>query len=112
MRTFAVEVSADAESDIRDAERWLIENASVRAAAIVTDRVADCIERLTTDARHGAPRPQYGAGVRFLRAPPYFVYYEVFEDDRVVVLRILHQSRDRDAIMRGVQEEAEAFVGA
>lgn len=75
------------------------------------DIIADGLERLETDALTGAPRPEFGEHMRLMIARPYVLYYDV-TDATVVVLRILHQSRDRDSIMRGVQEEAAPFAAA
>jgi plasmid stabilization system protein ParE len=47
----------------------------------------------------GSLRPEFGAAVRFHVSGPYVIYVDV-GDTRVEVLRILHASQDRDAIMR------------
>lgn len=56
----------------------------------------------------GVARPEFRPDCRFVVEHPYMIYY-VFAHGEMVVLRILHAARDRDSIMRGVQEEALAF---
>jgi toxin ParE1/3/4 len=110
MKTFAVVVTDDARLDIDEAELWLLANRGEQSAARVMEIIADGLERLSSSAMTGVPRPEYGENMRLMIAAPYVLYYDV-RDDHVVVLRILHQARDRDAIMRhGVQEGAEAFA--
>ena len=106
--TFAVEIAPLAQADLDDIEDWLLDAAGPRVAAQVIQRVYDRIAGLQEDARTGTPRPEYGIDVRFVTSRPYLIYFDLFED-RVTVLRILHGAKDRDTILRGVQEEAALY---
>ena len=106
--TFAVEISPLAQADLDDIEDWLAGTAGARVAARVVETVFARVARLADDALTGTPRPEYGVDTRFVVTRPYVIYFDV-TGGRVTVLRILHAARDRDAIMRGVQEEAVAF---
>jgi plasmid stabilization system protein ParE len=54
----------------------------------------------------GAPRPEFGEGVRLYVSGSYAIYVQVAVD-RVDVMRVLHAAQDRDAIMSGATEEGE-----
>ena len=48
--------------------------------------------------------PDYGPKTRFVPCGSHIIYYEIDVRD-LVVLRVLHASQDRDAIMRGGEPE-------
>ena len=91
-------VSREAERDIDEMEAWLLENWGPLAAADIIEAVLDKIAALPDMPHAGAPRPEFGESVRFVTAGRYVIYYEASAND-LVVLRILHAARDRDAIM-------------
>ena len=109
--TFEIEIAPLAQDDLDDIEDWLVDAAGAHVAARVVGRVFDRIAKLGEDAATGTPRPEYGDAVRFVVSSPYVIYFDL-SADRVTVLRILHKARDRDAIMRGVQEEAAPFAAS
>ena len=78
-------------------------------ASRMSARVRAALAGIAADPHVGSRREEFGDNVRVCFVRPYAIYFETFTD-RVVVLRILHQSRDRDAIMRGVQEETAPFA--
>ncbi len=48
----------------------------------------------------GVARPEYRPNCRFVVEDPYLIYYD-FNGRQVLILRILHKARNRDAIMGG-----------
>lgn len=91
-------VSAAAEQDIDEMESWLTQNWGPVAAANIIEAVLDRIAALADMPFTGAPRPEFGEAVRLATSGRYVIYYEA-TDDSLVILRILHAARDRDAIM-------------
>lgn len=104
-------VSPEAEQDLDQMEVWLSANWGPQAAANTVETVLQRIAALEEAPFSGSLRPEFGEAVRFVTAGRYVIYFEA-RPDRLNILRILHQARDRDAIMRGVQEAAEAFAVA
>lgn len=47
--------------------------------------------------RAGVARPEYRPNCRFVVEKPYLIYYD-FDGRLVLILRIIHQAQDRDAI--------------
>ena len=100
MKRLSISITRSAEEDLTQIERWWVREASSAIADRVLGGIEEKITRLADTAPLGASRPEYGQDVRFVRAKPYVIYYRIAEN-RVIVLRILHQARDRDAIMGG-----------
>lgn len=92
-------VSPEAERDLDEMETWLTENWGPLAAANAVEAVLERISSLADMPLVGVPRPEFGEDARFVTASRYVIYYEA-SDDRLVILRILHAARNRDAIMR------------
>lgn len=97
-------VSPEAERDLDETEAWLTDNWGPLAAANIA--VLDRIAKLPDMPLAGALRPEFGEDVRFVTAGRYVIYYEARAGD-LVVLRILHGARDREALMRRSSEAEE-----
>lgn len=91
-------VSAAAEQDIDDMESWLTQNWGPVAAANIIEAVLERIAALADMPFTGVPRPEFGETVRLATSGRYVFYYEA-DQGSLVILRILHAARDRDAIM-------------
>lgn len=98
MRRYRLEVTADARADVADILSWLTRAAGRRVASDVVRRINVEIRRSREWPLTGAPRPKFGETTRMTTSDPYVIYFET-EGDLVRVLRVLHGSRDRDAIM-------------
>lgn len=57
-----------------------------------TQRIEEVFDLLGTFPEAGAPRPEFGPGVRTKIIAPYVMFY-VFDDNRVDILRICHGKR-------------------
>jgi toxin ParE1/3/4 len=103
--------SPEAEQDLDDIEAWLMANRGPQVAANTIEAVLMRIAALEDAPYSGSLRSEYGDAVRLVAVGRYMIYFEAAADS-LTILRILHAARDRDSIMRGVQEEATPFVAA
>jgi toxin ParE1/3/4 len=78
--------------DYRDILEYLADH-SEQAAERFAEEVADRIRLLSTQPRIGRPRDDLAPGVRSIVIGQYILFYRA-SDSEVVVLRILHGSRD------------------
>ena len=108
MKARRVRYDANAIRDLTEIRAYLTSRYGSQSAGRVVKRLRECVRRQCEIPKAGTPRPEYGENCRFVVEPPYVIYYD-YDGRMLSVLRILHQSRDRDAIMRGVQEEAAPF---
>lgn len=93
-----VEVSPDARADLDEIAEF-ISDFSPRAALRVADELMDvCLVLLRDNAEIG-PRVADAPSTRSFVKGRYRVWYEIL-DDRVLILRIIHTSRDFDRILR------------
>ncbi len=79
-------------------ESWLTQNWGPVAAANIIEAVLERIAALADMPFTGVPRPEFGETVRLATSGRYVIYYEA-DQGSLVILRILHAARDRDAIM-------------
>ena len=98
-------------ADLTEIHAYISETAGSVVADRVIGRIRQDIRRRRETPLLGAPRPDFGVGCRLLISGRHAVYYSVVRST-MTVLRILHTARDRDAIMRGVQEEAAPFAAS
>lgn len=101
-------ISPEARGDIQALSTYLRAEAGPRAAARYLRALQARIARLREMPFAGVLTEDHGGSIRFVPCRRHIIYYEV-ASDRVLVLRVLHHARDRDAILRGVQEEAVPF---
>ena len=87
--------TALADQDFHDIVDYLSER-SEPAADRFTAELADQLRLLAGQPRMGRPRDDLKAGVRSAEVGRYVVFYR-FTDDELVVLRIIHGSRDISA---------------
>ncbi len=90
--------SPEARADLQSAKDYLYQEAGPRVAARYIRSLRDRLDRLREMPKTGVAIPEYGATVRFAPCRRHLIYYEL-ENRTIVVLRILHSARDRDAIM-------------
>ena len=90
-----VVVSSLAFDDAASILRYLNQEAGGAIARRYDAEIRRVLSRLERFPRSGAPRPALGAAVRIAVVSPYVVIHEYAEaEDTVLVLRILHGSRD------------------
>lgn len=63
------------------------------AAIELVLRIQDIIELIGANPQLGRPRPELGVSLRYLHVDRYLIFYS-FEDDLVMVERVLHLARD------------------
>ncbi|MEO5820295.1 MAG: type II toxin-antitoxin system RelE/ParE family toxin [Vicinamibacteraceae bacterium] len=89
-------LSALAEEDLRDAWRYIADEAGEARADQVLAEIFDGVLMLTRQPRVGRLRAEFGAGIRCLPVRRYLVYYRE-EDASVLIARVLHARRDQSA---------------
>ena len=87
-----VVISARAERDLVEIFNYLIER-SPKGAESVISKLNENILALSSFSRRGAPRDDIGPNLRMLVVHSYTLIYAV-RRDYVIVLRVLHGSRD------------------
>jgi toxin ParE1/3/4 len=98
-----VELTADALQDIASIRFYYRENVGPAVSSRIVSAIRKKLRQIERMPHTGALRPEFGEGVRLHTTSGYVIYVQVFET-RVIVLRILHAARDRDAIMSGDAE--------
>jgi toxin ParE1/3/4 len=88
-------VSDQADADLRQIYRYLAERNAAAAESLIRE-----IDRKFENLSHfpfiGRERSTLSAGIRSVVTHPYVVFYTV-EPDRIIIVRVLHGSRDIDA---------------
>lgn len=92
--------SDEAKRDLADIRIYLKNQAGDAVAARMISRLKSAIANVRRMPRAGVARPEYRPNCRFVVEKPYLVYYD-FDGRLVLILRIIHQAQDRDAIMGG-----------
>lgn len=103
MRRLPVHLSSEALNDIASIRSYLLREAGPAVSSRVVARIRKKLASVERMPRTGSLRPEFGEGVRFHISGSYVIYVEV-RNDGVEVLRILHASQDRDAIMSKREE--------
>lgn len=98
MRQLPIQLSADALADLAEIRAYLLREAGPAVSSRVVGRIRKTLAQIGRMPNTGSLRPEFGEGVRFHISGPYVIYVQV-GDRSVVVLRLLHSARDRDAIM-------------
>jgi toxin ParE1/3/4 len=81
-----------ASADLSEVWEFLAEESEERADSFI-DRIDAKFRTLATQPLMGRARPELGARIRSLAVPPYVIFYEPLADG-VLILRVLHGSRD------------------
>lgn len=105
MRVKRLRYALDARLDLAEIRSYLRKNASAKVAARMLERIRGRVAATREWPLSGVPRPEYHRNCRFAVERPYMIYY-LYDGEEMVILRILHAARDRDSVMRGVQEDA------
>jgi plasmid stabilization system protein ParE len=93
-------VSDAARADAQDIFNYLEEHASNPIALRYAIDFDAAIDRIVDRPLAGSPRRQYGPDVRAVIIDPYLIFYATPPaGDEVMVLRILHGSRDINRAM-------------
>ncbi len=92
MPKWQVNLTPRALADSKQLISNLAEVAGFVTAERYTQRIVEVLDLLGTFPEAGAPRPEFGPGVRAKVIAPYVMFY-VFDDSRVDILRILHGKR-------------------
>jgi plasmid stabilization system protein ParE len=88
-------VSDAARADARDILDYLEEHAGEQIALRYAVDLDAAVDRIANFPRIGSPRRQLGDDVRVVIVDPFLLFYTVtLSGDDVVVLRVLHGSRD------------------
>lgn len=88
----------EAKRDLADIRAYLQRQAGEAVAARMISRLKNAVARVRSMPRAGIARPDYRPNCRFAVEDPYLIYYD-FDGRLVLILRIIHKARDRDAIM-------------
>lgn len=104
MRRLPVELSTQALADIAEIRAYLRREAGPAVSTRVLARIRKRLFSIERMPNSGAPRPEFGEGVRLHVSGAYVIYVQVAAD-RVDVMRILHAARDRDRIMSPGEEQ-------
>lgn len=88
-------VSDEADNDLMQIDSYLNQQAP-QAAQSTLEAINRCFVNLTSLPFRGSPRPDLGRDVRSVIVQPYLIFYAV-RRDHVIVLRVLHGSRDIEA---------------
>lgn len=100
MRAKRLRFTPEAREDLASIRSRLSAVASPRIAGRIIERIREHITALRETPELASPRPEYGEGCRFSVAGPYVIYFS-YDGADMIVLRVLHQARDRDEIMGG-----------
>lgn len=111
MKAARLRYAPEARRDLAAIRAYISGQSGRTRAAIVTERIRDRIRDTRNMPETGVARPDFRPDCRFVVEHPYLIYF-AFERGEMTVPRILHAARDRDSIMRGVQEEALAFAAS
>jgi plasmid stabilization system protein ParE len=88
-------ITARFRSDTNYILDYLDRVAGPRVTEDYASRFRATIDRLIQFPRSGSPRPLLGGMTRAARVSPYLLIYDYnLEDDAIVLLRILHESRN------------------
>ena len=109
MKAVRLRYAPEARSDMAAIRAYISGQSGRARAAIITERIRDRIRDTRDMPETGVARPDFRPDCRFVVEHPYVIYY-AFGRREMTVLRILHHARNRDAIMRGVQEESVVFA--
>lgn len=106
MRRLPVHLSAEAFADLAEIRAYIRREAGPAVSSRVIARIRKSLNSIERMPNSGAPRPEFGDGIRLFVAGSYAIYVQVAAD-RVDVMRVLHAAQDRDAIMSGAANEEE-----
>jgi plasmid stabilization system protein ParE len=94
-----VVLSPDARTDLAEIRSYYLEAAGPAVSQRVMLRIRMTLLHIRDFPEAGVLKEEFGDNIRLFVAAPYAIYVQV-SPDRAEVLRILHVSRDRNAIMR------------
>lgn len=100
----AIAFAPAAEQDLEEIGDYIYTENPTAAYRFIAELRGRC-NRLADTPRAGAPRPELWAGLRSVPFHRYVVFYTVAGND-VRIERILHGSRDIDAVFRGEDEHS------
>ena len=88
-------VTTDADADFDDILAYLRREAGIHLAVGYGGRFDLALQRLIKFPQSGPRRPALGKNVRIAIVPPYLLIYDYTpEDDRIILLRVLHERRN------------------
>ena len=90
----------EAKRDLANIRAYLKEHAGGAVAAQMISRLRAAIASARSMPRAGVAKPEYRPNCRFVLENPYVIYYD-FDGELLLVLRVVHHARDRDALMSG-----------
>ena len=96
--TLSIIYSADAIADLASTARYLIYQAGDTIATATLKRMRRRIESLTLFPASNPLVPEAGANIRRVIVGSYLILYRV-EESSIVVVRVLHTSRDVSAAL-------------
>ena len=91
-----LELTSEAEADMEGIGDRIAVHSPMRAASYVKELRQRCSKILILP-HAGAPRPQWGEGIRIVIHGKYLIVHRV-RDDTVQILRVVHGSRDLDRL--------------
>ena len=104
MRAKVLRYAPEARQDLADIRAYFHSRAGPAVAARMLVRLREAVAAIRDQPLTGTPRPEFGANCRFAVERPYVIYYD-FDGGQLAMLRILHQARDRGAIMSRLKRD-------
>ena len=95
MATYSL--SRAALADLDDIWDCIAQDSSLQADKM-QDRIFDACQKLANNTQIGRPRPELRSGLRSFLAKPYTLFYTIESEEAITVRRIIHYSRDLDAL--------------
>jgi plasmid stabilization system protein ParE len=98
LRRLPVDLSVEALADLAEIRAYYRKVAGRSVSARIVTRIRKALASIERMPQAGSPRQDLGDHVRLHVAGAYVIYADV-SAAKVVILRILHAARNRDAIM-------------
>jgi toxin ParE1/3/4 len=95
MATYSL--SRTALADLDDIWDYIAQDSSLQADKM-QDRIFAACQKVANNTELGRPRPELRSGLRSFPAKPYTLFYTIDSEEAITVRRIIHYSRDLDAL--------------
>ena len=90
-------LSKAALADLDDIWDYIAQD-SLKQADKMQDRILAICQKIADNTHTGRPRPELRTGLRSFLEKPYLLFYTIDSEDVVTLRRIIHYSRDLEAL--------------
>lgn len=90
-------LSRAAIADLDDIWDYIAQD-SVSQADKMQERLFSACQQLARNPHQGRPRPELRTGLRIHLVKPYTLFYTIDLEEMITVRRVIHHSRDLDAL--------------